>query len=238
MRCSDPNLRDRLAAEFVMGLMQPRTARRFELMLRQDPDLRRRVASWRGVVGRVTDSLPPEAPPKRVWRGIEARLDGPAKRPAVSPWWRALGLGASALAGVLAAFLVLRPAPPPAPVPGPDGFAARPWKVAVLSDQASRAAWVTRYAAGGRELVLVALDLPERPANKDYELWMLPGGERPPRSLGLIPERPRARLSLSEGQTQELAAADGLAVSLEPRGGSPTGLPTGPVLYQAELLSL
>ena len=32
-------------------------------------------------------------------------------------------------------------------------------------------------------------------------------------------------------------AAGVLAVSLEPSGGSPTGLPTGPVLYQGRILA-
>jgi anti-sigma-K factor RskA len=40
---------------------------------------------------------------------------------------------------------------------------------------------------------------------------------------------------LDAGQAAMLARARGLAVSLEPAGGSPTGQPTGPVVYQGRL---
>jgi anti-sigma-K factor RskA len=57
-----------------------------------------------------------------------------------------------------------------------------------------------------------------------------------PRSLGLISAQgvtvlPRERLpkALLEGATEALA------VSVEPPGGSPTGTPTGPVVYAGKL---
>lgn len=45
-------------------------------------------------------------------------------------------------------------------------------------------------------------------------------------------------IGLSDRQQQLLKASVVLAVSLEPRGGSPTGQPTGPVLYQGPLAAL
>jgi anti-sigma-K factor RskA len=57
-----------------------------------------------------------------------------------------------------------------------------------------------------------------------------------PRSLGLISaqgvtvlSRERLPKTLLEGGT------DALAVSVEPPGGSPTGVPTGPVVYAGKL---
>jgi anti-sigma-K factor RskA len=52
-----------------------------------------------------------------------------------------------------------------------------------------------------------------------------------PQSLGLIDSTTAARVALSAPAEQALRNIPALAVSLEPRGGSPTGLPTGPVLY-------
>ena len=43
------------------------------------------------------------------------------------------------------------------------------------------------------------------------------------------------RVVLSAAQRAALAGAKQLAVSLEPAGGSPTGLPTGPVIHVAPL---
>ncbi|MGH6631085.1 MAG: anti-sigma factor domain-containing protein, partial [Burkholderiales bacterium] len=63
-----------------------------------------------------------------------------------------------------------------------------------------------------------------------WELWMLPGGEKPPVSLGLISTQETQTVVVSKALAQRLDAAWGLAMSLEPKGGSSTGAPTGPVL--------
>jgi anti-sigma-K factor RskA len=65
---------------------------------------------------------------------------------------------------------------------------------------------------------------------------MLPDGGAPPVSLGLIPGVGNATLPLNAAQLGVLAQTMTLAVSLEPAGGSPTGLPTGPVIFTAPLL--
>ena len=62
------------------------------------------------------------------------------------------------------------------------------------------------------------------PTDKDLELWALPQGETRPRSLGVLPPSGRTLVAQLAPNTQ-------LLVSLEPKGGSPTGQPTGPVLY-------
>ena len=63
---------------------------------------------------------------------------------------------------------------------------------------------------------------------------MLPTGA-PPRSLGLIPATGIARVPLRAPSDTALANIPALAVSLEPATGSPTGLPTGPVLYSGPI---
>jgi anti-sigma-K factor RskA len=68
--------------------------------------------------------------------------------------------------------------------------------------------------------------------DRAFELWAIAGG--PPRPLGLLRPAGGERLVLAAGTVPR----DGvLAVSLEPAGGSPTGLPTGPVLYQGKILA-
>jgi anti-sigma-K factor RskA len=60
------------------------------------------------------------------------------------------------------------------------------------------------------------------------ELWALAAGAKAPAPLGVIPPA---------GKTVPPGVAEGttLLVSLEPKGGSPTGKPTGPVLYAGTL---
>jgi anti-sigma-K factor RskA len=54
-------------------------------------------------------------------------------------------------------------------------------------------------------------------------------------SLGLLPDAGQLERTLSDTQRSALASAAQVAVSLEPPGGSPTGAPTGPVLFVAAL---
>ena len=67
-------------------------------------------------------------------------------------------------------------------------------------------------------------------AGRSYELWALPRGGGAPVSLGLLPAAGSAERPLSERQRTALLAADKVAVSVEPAGGSPTGSPTGPIV--------
>jgi anti-sigma-K factor RskA len=69
------------------------------------------------------------------------------------------------------------------------------------------------------------------PIDHDLELWALGAGETRPRSLGVLPASGTRMVAALPPGTQ-------LLVSLEPRGGSPTGQPTGPVLYGGRLTAL
>jgi anti-sigma-K factor RskA len=66
-----------------------------------------------------------------------------------------------------------------------------------------------------------------------YELWALPQGHAPV-SLGLMPTAGSASETLTEAQRMALRDSRKLAISLEPQGGSPTGVATGPVVHVAD----
>jgi anti-sigma-K factor RskA len=67
-------------------------------------------------------------------------------------------------------------------------------------------------------------------SGKDMELWALPEGATKPISLGVLPTFGR-----NLKPTIPVQAPTKILVSLEPQGGSPTGQPTGPVLYAGTL---
>ena len=69
-----------------------------------------------------------------------------------------------------------------------------------------------------------------------WELWMLPGEDQKPVSLGLINTHDTQTLVVPAPLAAKLDQAQGLAMSVEPAGGSPTGLPSGPVLYAGPLV--
>jgi len=222
-------LADALAAQYVAGTLRGRARRRFETLLDAHPALRAAVREWQDRLMPLTSAVAPEAPPARVWRGIEQRL---WPQEAAPRWWQRLALwrGVSAFATVAAlALAVALVVPPP----------AQPPVVVVLQGTGGAAqginTFVASVSADGRALVTKPLMNVSLEANRVLELWSVPP-QGAPRSLGLISASgatvvPRGKLpeALLKGGTAALA------VSLEPPGGSPTGVPTGPVLYAGKL---
>ncbi len=230
MRYDDPDLRESLAAEYVLGTMPSRSRRRFERLIASDPALARVVGAWADRLAPIDAAAAPEEPPARVWRGITKGLplDAPASAPAQGwfgslAFWRALGIAASAAtAGLIiyvAAFLG-RTAPP------------IPTVVAVLADQSGDPNWI---AITGPQRSEVSVS-PVRPQAEDthhsFELWSIAGGT--PHPLGLLQTQSGSVRILRA--TQLPPPGDLLAVSLEPSGGSPTRLPTGPILSHGKVL--
>jgi anti-sigma-K factor RskA len=54
-------------------------------------------------------------------------------------------------------------------------------------------------------------------------------------SLGLMPKSGRITLELNDTQRMALSRSRKIAISLEPPGGSPTGAPTGEVLFVTDI---
>jgi anti-sigma-K factor RskA len=102
--------------------------------------------------------------------------------------------------------------------------------VAVLSDpRTQRPVMFVSAGRKGSQLRVKTLDPAIHMNDASLELWALPKGGKP-RSLGVL-SGANAVLRLASSADQSLSNVPMLAVSLEPKGGSPTGLPTGPVLY-------
>jgi anti-sigma-K factor RskA len=208
--------------------------------------LRREVVAWERRLAPLAESVDEVAPPPDLWPKIERSLRD-ALRPAwgsaewrrgeggrrrgqggaASVLWRAWALGATAAAAALAGLLVLRPAPPP----------AAPRLVAVLSDAQARPAFLVSTAPGERRVAAESVTgLQPAGGDRVHELWVLPGGTGSPISLGVLDAAGRTARPLPDRVLGLLTTGRGVAVSLEPTGGSPTGAPTGPVVYTGVLL--
>jgi anti-sigma-K factor RskA len=108
--------------------------------------------------------------------------------------------------------------------------------VAVLIDKYDRPMMTADLDVKDGQLVLRLNIKPPRDfTDKALEVWMLPPGGGAPQSLGMFPSErsgTTAVLVLPPEIVEVLASPQSaLAVSLEPRGGSTTGQPTGPVLF-------
>jgi anti-sigma-K factor RskA len=232
MDYSRPTLADSLAAQYVAGTLRGGARRRFEALLPGHPALRAAVTAWQLRLMPLTAAVEPVAPPAGVWNRIESQLWPPAATSAATPWWQRLGVwrSVSAFATVAALSLGLLLAVPPPTLP--------PVVIVLQGTGAGGQApntFIASVSADGRALVTRPLTPVALQADRVLELWSVPP-EGNPRSLGLISASgatvlPRGRLParLLKGGTAALA------VSVEPPGGSPTGTPTGPVVYAGKL---
>jgi anti-sigma-K factor RskA len=163
--------------------------------------------------------------------------------------WRGGAIAIAALAAAFAGLVVVREMRPelmpdplkprvvekevvkivevPSPKPAPY--------VAVLQRDAASPAFLLTFDLERRTLTVRKVGAP-RQAGKSYELWLVSDRFASPRSLGVIGNEEftqRPQLANYDAVTINRAT---YAVSLEPEGGSPTGKPTGPVLYSGKLL--
>lgn len=235
MNYRDPQLRDMLAGEYVLGTLAGPARRRFERLLRDDFALRDVVDAWERRLGPLVDAVPAVEPPAYVWREIEQRV---APRARTGLWqrvgfWRPLALAASTAFVVLVGYLLTLSTHE---TPTPVAKAPAAEYVAVLHDQKAQPVWIVS-AADFTTITVKVVAPPPREAGKDYELWLLPGNNQAPRSLGLLPTDGSKTVAVPAQLRTAMAAGKVLAVSVEPTGGSPTGLPTGPVLYQGLLVT-
>jgi anti-sigma-K factor RskA len=221
-----PGLRERLAAEYALGTLRGRARERLKRWMRDDPELAREVEKWEARLAPLAQAVAPVAPPARVWNALQARLEvnpsgaREAGRRMSFSVWKALGWMASGAAAALIAVAVLLPSREPA-------HAAY---VAVLSDpKTTRAVLVATAGQTDKVLRVNTLDPSIQVSGRSLELWALPRDGKP-KSLGVIGAE-RAALRLDAPAVKSLGNVPALAISLEPRGGSPTGQPTGPVLY-------
>ena len=235
MRFSEESLRDKLAAEYVLGTVSARVRRRFEFYLRANPQLRRAVSQWEARLAPLADALPAIEPPARVWQAIKTRLK--IGRPAGPGFWESLSFWrvSSFASGLLALALIVFVA-----LPKPETQVDPGRMVVVMNDLAtSKPAMTASWEPGqgaSRTLRIRVIGHAEMAPNTAWELWMLPGGEQKPVSLGLITTHETQIVKIPQALAARLDASQGLAMSVEPAGGSPTGLPSGPVLYAGDCI--
>ena len=224
MNYQTPERRRALAADYAIGLMPPTARKRFEHLLQDDAPLRAELARWNTHLSQLTEPLLEQPVPDHVWQAIVARIEPqtlhvPARRPFWS-WVRLSALACSLLIALTVGLLYNR-----------DSVQ---YKATLLSGTAQPGLSIEAHSdyLNVRPLELAAVD-----GGRSLELWAIPV-EGKPVSLGLIPRDGDGRIVLSQSQQQLIRIPVVLAVSLEPQGGSPTGQPTGPVLYQGPLASL
>ncbi len=216
--------REALAGEYALGVLEGDALVQAERLMADDAAFAAVVRDWREILSPLARLAAPVPPPADLWRRIELAAGLADNVVPMHPVgirragvWKAVSVGALALAASLAAFIVVRPPPPPS--------------VAVLAPMQGASPVLLAVLAADGVLTVRPNGAIAVPSDRDLELWSLAKGETRPASLGVLPAGGR-RLSV------KLAAGTQLLVSLEPKGGSPTGQPTGAVLYGGTVTAL
>lgn len=213
---------DELAAQYALGTLRGAARVRFERVCRDDRRALEAVHRWEDRLLDLAGSVTPARPSPVVWRKIQLRLGHSRAlsfRRTATQW--AMAAGVAALTAAIVWWTTVAPAPQ---------------IVATIADQQQTLLWRIEARPDREELLVAALPALPQDAQHAYELWALPsqaGGA--PVSLGLMPQTGRRELRLTDVQRAALASATQVAISLEPVGGSPTGAPTGPVLFVASV---
>ncbi|WP_372762296.1 anti-sigma factor domain-containing protein [Pseudoalteromonas sp.] len=227
MNYNKPALLDSLAGQYVLGTLSSLARKRFQRIMLSNSKAREATAMWEQNLNHLASTVTPQAPSDQVWEKILQRIENRAQTTktvirAPSSIWRSWSLVATA-ASLLLAFLVMQP----------SNNVTDIQQIALVQNEAQQPLWfinVNQHALS----VMASSQLVAR-TDKDYELWMILKGQDTPISLGLLPKH--GHKAFSKNSAFNASDITLLAVSLEPMGGSPNGLPTD-VLYTTELVVL
>jgi anti-sigma-K factor RskA len=228
--------RQALAAEFVLGTLTAAERADTVFRLRADPDLKQAVEEWERRLAPLNDTVRPIDPPPELEQSINRRIAGSGREQGEVALlhrqlrgWQTASLVTGAIAAVLAGFIILRPTAPEAPL-SPTGQ-----YVAVLQTEGPGPAFVASVDLG-RGVISVRRVAAQAQSGKSFELWRVGGGREQPESLGVIEDSLKIPATRLGGASADLSDTM-FAISLEPTGGSPTGQPTGPILFTGKLVA-
>lgn len=213
-----------LAGEYVLGTLDAAQRHDVEARLAHDAELQTAVHAWEERLAAL-NTIPDEQPlPTDLWPRIQRSI-APAVHTA-SRWyrwwndlrlWRGLTTGGFATAALLFALLIMRPA-----VDAPN------YMVVLVPPQGQHPGYVIQ-ASMNKHITLTPLGSEQVPAQKSLQFWTKDDSWSAPVSLGLV--QPGQKESFALDHLPPLQSNQLFEITLEPENGSPTGRPTGPILY-------
>lgn len=238
---------DDRAGLYALGALGAEEMRALHLEAERDPEFAAEIVLWERRLVPLTALVPRAALPDSIWPLLDARLnrltqsepmaDGRAMGEIYQPplrrrrgrrgemraltYWRAAALASMALAAGLLALLVRNQPEKP------------PQLAMVMPAQPGLGGWLIEMRPGGLVHVVSQGALSHK-LTQDFQLWALADGADHPVPLGLLPVTADARFKATSPLPRRKFT---LLVSLEPKGGSPTGLPSGPVLYESQVVT-
>lgn len=223
---------DAVAAEYVLGALGSEERAAVARRIDTDAAFAQLVDRWETTLAPMANAYAPVEPPASVKQAIDRRLFSSTAAQKVEKagiwsslaFWRGLTVAAFA---ALALYIALPLVSPPPPAAQAERL------VASLAPQQSDVHYFVVYDARTKDIGLSHVT-GERAADRDFELWVIEGSQ-PPQSVGVIPAGSNVHLAVSQDIQQKIASGAVFAITLEPKGGSSTGAPTGPVVAAGDL---
>ena len=230
---------DGLAAEYVLGTLDAGERASVAARRVREPQLNAAILAWERRLAPLNDLVRPIEPPPPLFDKIMTRIsrNGSARaKPETGAnvvdltrrmkRWRAGALAASALAASLAlAISVDKFAPKP---PGKN-------LVAILQKDAGSPAFLVSVDVDNRLMTVKPVAAKHEPG-KSFELWIIHDSLGKPKSLGVVDNPTPANKPTLAGYKPDVIEDSTYAITLEPEGGSPSGAPTGPVVFSGKML--
>lgn len=213
-----------LVAEYALGLLEGGERAALARRIASEPVLATDLRLWRSRLATLDAEFAEVTAPAGVLPRLESRLFGATVR---GGWWNSLALwrGLTAVAAAVAVIAVgvnlMQPRV--------DANALATQLVAAIQAQeGSGVEFVALYDQATGEVRITSLKGTAVP-DKDFELWYIKG-EQPAVSMGVIPVDQRKEIPLDAAAKASIEPGTVLAVTLEQKGGSPTGVAQGPIV--------
>jgi anti-sigma-K factor RskA len=214
-----------LVAEYALGLLEGGERAAVARRIAAEPVLAADLRIWRSRLATLDDEYAEVAAPAGVLARVERRLFGAAGG---GGWWNSLALwrgltaAAAAIAVVAIAANLLQP-----PRLDPNALANQ-LVAAIQAQEGSGVEFVAVYNEALGEFRITSLK-GDAVAEKDYELWYIKG-DAPAVSMGVLPVNERREIEIDPATRPNIGPGTVFAVTLEQKGGSPTGVAQGPIV--------
>lgn len=132
--------------------------------------------------------------------------------------------------------VVQPPTPPPTPQPPVEDPSA-PKPVSTLMRDDGKPGWLASVNPKEGTVLMVPVPAAADAEGREPELWLIPPGESP-KSLGIVSIDRSHTVAVPDELRADLAKGAILAITLEPKGGAPQGIPTGPIVAKGDVVTL
>ncbi|MDN5780734.1 MAG: anti-sigma factor [Luteimonas sp.] len=248
----EPPDADVLAGEYVLGVHDAAQRRQLQARIDAEPDFSRLVQAWEARFAALIDEIAPVPVSPHQWLRLRTQLGwSPVEGGRGGVWqsvsfWR--GATALAVAAAVAAIFIGRLPRTPEPVAPPPRVVVQPPPVAPVETEIAKPVttlahddgspgWLASLDAANGTVTMVPVPAQADAQGRVAELWLIPEGGAP-RSLGLVSTEKAHSVTVPQPLRAALKTGSTLAITLEPPGGAPQGVPTGPIIAKGSLQTI